>query len=105
MMKGLFFCSTEGGCIGAVSGAIREGDVVVVALGCTTPIALRPHGRKGHYQFIGDLYLHGYMDGKPCGSSKTDSGSSRSMFSARIEELLRARTRIGNPEVVVFARR
>lgn len=63
-MTGLFFCITEGGCIGAASGAIREGDVVVVALGCTTPIALRPHGRKGHYQFIGDLYLHGYMDGK-----------------------------------------
>lgn len=63
-MTGLYFCITEGGCIGAASGAIREGDVVVVALGCTTPIVLRPHGGNGHYQFVGDLYLHGYMDGK-----------------------------------------
>jgi hypothetical protein len=46
------------------SGFMALGDVVVVPLGCATPIILRPEGPRGEYRYVGDVYIHGYMDGK-----------------------------------------
>jgi hypothetical protein len=63
-MMGRSLCITEDGHIGSGPEAIMEGDIVVVPLGCSTPFILRPHGNRGSYHFIGDLYLHGYMGGK-----------------------------------------
>ncbi|KAK0750164.1 heterokaryon incompatibility protein-domain-containing protein [Schizothecium vesticola] len=63
-MRGRSLCITEDGHIGSGSEAIMEGDIVVVPLGCSTPFILRPHGNRGNYHFIGDLYLHGYMGGE-----------------------------------------
>ncbi|KAF2113606.1 heterokaryon incompatibility protein-domain-containing protein [Lophiotrema nucula] len=40
------------------------GDIVVVPLGCSTPIILRPGGRNGDYRFVGDAYIHGWMHGR-----------------------------------------
>lgn len=48
---------------------MARGDVVVVPYGCSTPVLLRPEGSSsgsgyGEYRFVGDVYIHGYMDGE-----------------------------------------
>ncbi|KAJ4296413.1 hypothetical protein N0V90_006458 [Kalmusia sp. IMI 367209] len=62
-MMGRCFCLTNGGLMGLGSGFMMTGDIVVVPLGCSTPILLRREGRQG-YRFVGDVYIHGYMEGK-----------------------------------------
>lgn len=72
-MMGRCFCITDSGCMGLGSGAMARGDVVVVPYGCSTPVLLRPEGyssedddgqRTQEYRFVGDAYIHGYMDGE-----------------------------------------
>jgi hypothetical protein len=63
-MMGRCFCRTENGLIGMGSGAMLPGDVVVVPLGCSTPILLRPDGTRGEYRFVGDVYIQGFMRGR-----------------------------------------
>lgn len=67
-MMGRCFCVTNKGDLGLGSGFMCHGDLVVVALGCRTPIILRPQGRTEDgipvHRFVGDIYLHGYMDGE-----------------------------------------
>ena len=40
----------------------QEGDIIVILLGCSAPLLLRP--RDEYYTLIGDVYLDGYMYGK-----------------------------------------
>ncbi|GAB1315425.1 hypothetical protein MFIFM68171_05635 [Madurella fahalii] len=63
-MMGRCFCITEDGRMGMGSGSMTPGDVIVVPLGCSTPVILRPEGGRGEYRFVGDVYLDGYMYGK-----------------------------------------
>jgi hypothetical protein len=63
-MMGRCFCLTGEGRLGMGSGFMAPDDVVVVPLGCYTPILLRPEGSRGEYRFVGDVYIHGYMRGK-----------------------------------------
>lgn len=72
-MMGRCFCITDSGCLGLGSGAMAQGDVVVVPYGCSTPVLLRPERsslgtrnwlRPQEYRFVGDAYIHGYMDGE-----------------------------------------
>lgn len=72
-MMGRCFCITDSGSLGLGSGAMARGDVVVVPYGCSTPVLLRPEGsssedgsekRTQEYRFVGDVYIHGYMDGE-----------------------------------------
>lgn len=72
-MMGRCFCITDSGSLGLGSGAMAHGDVVVVPYGCSTPVLLRPEGyssenrdgwRTQEYRFVGDAYIHGYMDGE-----------------------------------------
>jgi hypothetical protein len=61
-MMGRSFCLTRDKrlmCMG--SGFMRTGDIVVVALGSSTPLILRPEA--GEYRYVGDIYVHGYMYG------------------------------------------
>jgi hypothetical protein len=55
------FCISSTGllCLGA--SVLRKDDVVVVPLGCSTPIILRRHARE--YTYVGDIYVDGYMHG------------------------------------------
>ena len=43
---------------------MANGDVIVVPLGCRTPIILRPEGHEGEYRFVGDIYVNRYMKGR-----------------------------------------
>lgn len=63
-MMGRCFCITEGGFMGMGSGFMAAGDTVVLPLGCPTPILLRPEGPRGEYRYVGDVYIHGYMNGE-----------------------------------------
>lgn len=72
-MMGRCFCILDSKCMGLGSGAMARGDVVVVPYGCSTPVLLRPErygaedgdGKLSYgYRFVGDAYIHGYMDGE-----------------------------------------
>jgi hypothetical protein len=63
-MMGRCFCLTEDGLIGLGSGFMAAGDLVVIPLGCPTPILIRPEGPRGEYRYVGDVYVHGYMHGE-----------------------------------------
>lgn len=63
-MMGRRFCITKERqyiCMG--SGFLGVGDIIVVPLGCATPIILRPDGHN-EYRYVGDIYVHGFMYGK-----------------------------------------
>jgi hypothetical protein len=55
---------TKAGYIGAVSEKSRPGDIVVVMYGSSVPMVLRPTFGANTYHFIGECYLHGFMDGE-----------------------------------------
>nr|XP_036583874.1 heterokaryon incompatibility protein [Colletotrichum truncatum]KAF6793133.1 heterokaryon incompatibility protein [Colletotrichum truncatum] len=67
-MMGRCFCLLQEGegqtKMGMGTGYMGVGDLVVIAHGCSTPIILRPTGLEGKFQFIGDVYVDGYMDGE-----------------------------------------
>lgn len=61
-LAGRRFSSTKSGLICIGSGLTAVGDIIVVPLGCSTPVILRK--LKDGYRFIGDVYVDGYMYGK-----------------------------------------
>lgn len=61
-MMGRCLCITDERRVGMGTRLMTRGDVVVVPLGCSTPVVLRREGDE--YRFIGDVYIHGYMDGR-----------------------------------------
>jgi hypothetical protein len=61
-MMGRCFCITDERRVGLGTGSMTRGDIVVVPLGCSTPVVLRPEGDG--YRFVGDVYIHGYMYGR-----------------------------------------
>lgn len=63
-MMGRCFCVTNEGRMGLGTGFMAPNDEVVVPLGCSTPVLLRPEGNRGEYRFVGDIYINGYMHGK-----------------------------------------
>jgi hypothetical protein len=63
-MMGRCFCRTKEGRIGMGAGLMLPGDIVVVPLGCSTPVLLRLEGTRGEYRFVGDVYINGYMRGR-----------------------------------------
>ncbi|KAI0446045.1 heterokaryon incompatibility protein-domain-containing protein [Xylaria telfairii] len=64
MMGRCFFLTKKNG-IGMGTGFMLPGDIIAVPLGCRTPIVIREEGGKeGRFQFVGDAYLDGYMNGQ-----------------------------------------
>ncbi|CAH0058503.1 unnamed protein product [Clonostachys solani] len=63
-MMGRSLCITESGRIRMGSGFMQPGDQVVVPLGCSTPILLRPDAVRISYRFVGDVYITRYMNGE-----------------------------------------
>ena len=55
------FCISSTGllCLGA--SVLKKDDIIVVPLGCSTPIVLRRQGQE--YTYVGDIYVDGYMHG------------------------------------------
>lgn len=52
-------------CLG--SPDVREGDLICIIFGCSVPVVLRKvstGGGNSHFEFIGECYVHGMMDGE-----------------------------------------
>jgi hypothetical protein len=53
---------TDHGYIGSGVQGAEEGDLICVLFGCTVPVILRRLQDDESYEFIGECYLHGFMD-------------------------------------------
>jgi hypothetical protein len=51
-----------GNMYGGPSDQVRGGDLIVIVLGCSTPLVIRPHGDT--FQMLGEAYVQGLMDGE-----------------------------------------
>ena len=69
-MIGRCLCLTDD-LVGLGSGFMVPGDIVVVPLGCSTPIILRSEGTRDEYRFVGDVYINGYMHGEAVDERKS----------------------------------
>ncbi|KAM7188119.1 Heterokaryon incompatibility protein (HET) domain containing protein [Naviculisporaceae sp. PSN 640] len=64
--------ATKDGKLGVAPLSVRAGDVVCLALGGDVPLLLRKYNPPGcddgeehhNYRFVGESYLHGFMDGE-----------------------------------------
>ncbi|KAI1351667.1 heterokaryon incompatibility protein-domain-containing protein [Xylaria sp. FL0043] len=64
-MMGRCFFLTKNNRLGMGTGFMLPGDMIIVPLGCRTPIIIREEDRRrGRYRLVGDVYLDGYMDGE-----------------------------------------
>lgn len=64
-MMGRCLILTERDHIGMGSGFVLPDDIIIIPLGCRTPIIIRKEGNKrGRFRYVGDVYLDGYMNGK-----------------------------------------
>jgi hypothetical protein len=48
--------------LGLAPSGPTEGDLICVLFGCAFPVFLHPQGE--HFEVVGVVFLHGYMDGK-----------------------------------------
>jgi hypothetical protein len=72
--------STQSGYLGLAPEKADIGDLVCILYGCTVPVALRKIVRdrttgESHYQFIGECYIHGMMDGQAFQTRTTDEAT------------------------------
>lgn len=57
--------TTEKGYLGMVSKGAQKGDLVCVLFGCNVPVVLRKQDERDRaYAFVGECYLHGFMNGE-----------------------------------------
>jgi hypothetical protein len=56
------FAITKKGYIGAVPEQAELGDQACVLFGCNVPVLLRKRADEAEYAFVGESYLHGFMD-------------------------------------------
>jgi len=61
--------TTSRGHLGMAPPEAKNGDVVCVLFGCSVPVVLRKRHDLG-WEFIGECYLHGYMNGEILGSGR-----------------------------------
>lgn len=73
-MMGRAFCITEGDRMGMGSGALIAGDIIVVPIGCRTPVILREDPfSPSKYRLVGDIYIDKYMYGRAMDLHRLDS--------------------------------
>jgi hypothetical protein len=63
LCKGRCFYTTDDGACGLAPRCAREGDFIVVMLGCRHAMTLRPL-QNGHYRLIGPTWIEGFMTGE-----------------------------------------
>jgi hypothetical protein len=55
--------------LGLASQSVKEGDLICIVFGCSVPVVLRPffvrdESYARYYEFNGECYIHGMMDGE-----------------------------------------
>jgi hypothetical protein len=63
-MNNRLIAITQGGYFVALPEMAQRGDLVCVLFGCSVPVVLRRLDEHNSYTFIGECYLHGFMDGE-----------------------------------------
>lgn len=63
-VRGKLLATTRGDRLGLVPATTRPGDTVAFLMGGETPYILRPDPTDGKYTFVGECYMHGFMDGE-----------------------------------------
>jgi hypothetical protein len=58
------YFATKKGRLGLAPKSIHDGDLVCLVIGGEVPLLLRRGSSDGAYRFVGECYLHGYMDGE-----------------------------------------
>lgn len=63
------FILTETMRMGMATSLVQEGDMICIFLSCSVPVLLRPaaSGTENHFILVGDVYVHGLMDGGAMG--------------------------------------
>ena len=60
--------TTERDLLGLVPQETKKRDLICILFGCSVPVVLRRHSdsktKKEYFQFIGECYVHGLMDGE-----------------------------------------
>ena len=60
--------TTERDLLGLVPAETKKRDLICILFGCSVPVVLRRHSdsktKKQYFQFIGECYVHGLMDGE-----------------------------------------
>lgn len=56
-------CTTRNGHVGMAPLRARRQDAICVLFGCSVPLVLREQS-GGHYQFVGECFLDGFMNGE-----------------------------------------
>ena len=69
--------NTERGRLGLAPYLTKKRDLVCILFGCSVPVLLRPHqdaytGQE-YFQFIGESYIHGIMDGEALELARRES--------------------------------
>jgi hypothetical protein len=60
---------TEGR-LGLAPNNAKEEDTVCIFYGCSVPVLIRKIKKREEYEFNGECYLHGLMDGEAVGDSR-----------------------------------
>jgi hypothetical protein len=58
------------GYIGLLPQRVKIGDIIAIFHGCDAPFVLRPAGAEGHFQLVGECYIHGIMEGEVFGDPR-----------------------------------
>ena len=71
--------NTEHGRLGLAPKRAKKSDLVCLLGGCSVPIVLRPQQDagtgEGYFQFIGECYIHGIMEGEALELARRGSGN------------------------------
>lgn len=70
---------TEKGYLGMAASRTQKGDLVVVLFGCNIPVILR-EGGEGNFEFVGECYVDGFMDGEAMVLINGESGLKERSF-------------------------
>ena len=63
------------GMLGMAPIKAKKGDVICVLFGCSVPLLLRQRHSQEEYEFIGECYLDGYMNGEALDSMEAECDS------------------------------
>jgi hypothetical protein len=62
------------GTLGMVPEKAKKQDAVCILAGCSIPVILRRYGDPDKFEFVGECYLQGYMNGEAVDELEREGG-------------------------------
>ncbi|KAG8528993.1 uncharacterized protein KY384_006682 [Bacidia gigantensis] len=78
---GKCYLITATGRIGIACDNILKDDIIAMLQGGRVPVVLRPMTQAGHYEFVAECYVHGFMDGEALGEPQKSAEVERDTVS------------------------